>query len=64
MPKTINMICEEFKYYCVSQSEEVLDTIITYTYSKDKEELIRRMDYLMTSTVKNFIYSGCLEFVK
>ncbi|WP_308005861.1 lanthionine synthetase LanC family protein [uncultured Chryseobacterium sp.] len=62
-PKTINMICEEFKYFCLSQPEEVLDTIITYTYSKDREELIRRMDYLMTSTVKNFIYSGCLEFV-
>lgn len=62
-PKTIKMVTEEFKYFCLSQPEEVLDTIITYTFSKDREEFIRRLDYLVVSTVKNFIYNGCLEFV-
>lgn len=62
-PKTIKTVSEEFKYFCLSQPEEVLDTIIAYTYSKNREELIGRLDYLVVSTVKNFIYNGCLEFV-
>ncbi|WP_343658988.1 lanthionine synthetase LanC family protein [Chryseobacterium sp.] len=63
MPKTLRTAVEEFRYFCRSQSEDQLAAIIAYTYSRDKDELFSRLDYLVTTTVKNFLYNGCLEFV-
>ncbi|KFF21067.1 lanthionine synthetase LanC family protein [Chryseobacterium sp. JM1] len=60
-PKTIRTVNEEFKFYCLSQPDEVVDMVVKYTHSKDKEDLIKRLDYLVVKTINNFIYNGCLE---
>ncbi len=62
-PKTIRTVSQEFKFYCLSQPVEVVDVIVKYAHSKDKEDLIERLDYLVLRTIKNFVYNGCLEFV-
>ncbi|KMQ64617.1 hypothetical protein ACM46_10220 [Chryseobacterium angstadtii] len=63
-PKTIRTVCAEFKFYCLAQPDEVVDKVVKYTHSKDKADLIERLDYLVIRTIKNFIYNGCLEFVQ
>lgn len=62
-PKTIRTVCAEFKFYCLSQPDEAVDRVVKYTHSKDKADLIERLDYLVIRTIKNFVYNGCLEFV-
>jgi hypothetical protein len=61
-PKTTRTVCTEFKFYCLSQPDEAVDMVVKYTHSKDKADLIERLDYLVIRTIKNFVYNGCLEF--
>ncbi|WP_172283451.1 lanthionine synthetase LanC family protein [Chryseobacterium sp. LAM-KRS1] len=63
-PKTTRKVCAEFKFYCLSQPDEAVDMVVKYTHSKDKADLIERLDYLVIRTIKNFVYNGCLEFVE
>lgn len=61
-PKPFHQILDELKNYCNHQSQDVLKVFSRNTGSIDVEDFINRLDYLVISKVKQFIYEGVLNF--
>lgn len=53
----------EIKEYCASQSEETIKEFIENSGSKDAEDLVKRLDFLIIDKIKQLLYDNILEFV-
>lgn len=62
-PKSINQALAEIKYFCQSQPEEIIKEFTINTGSLDVQDFIKRLDFLVTHKIKQFLYDGILEFI-
>ncbi len=53
----------EIKEFCTSQSEDMIKEFIENSGSKDAEDLIKRLDFLIIDKIKQLLYNNILEFV-
>ena len=60
---TIKQALLEIKYFCQSQPSEAIEEFTKNTGSKDVEDFINRLDFLVTHKVKQLIYDGILEII-
>ncbi|RPG31577.1 MAG: hypothetical protein CBB72_012025 [Muricauda sp. TMED12] len=61
-PKSIKTALYEIQHYISAQSERELKSLILYSESKNKSDLLERLPFILTYQVKILIADGVLEF--
>ncbi len=59
---TFNQALTEIKLFCRSQPPEILEEFVVNTGSKDVQDFINRLDFLIIYKVKQLLYDKILEF--
>lgn len=62
-PKTVNQALTQIKHFCKSQSRQNLEEFSVSTGSRNVDDFISRLDFLVTHKVKQLIYDGILILV-
>jgi len=60
--KSINQAIMEIKFFCKSQPKQVIEAFIVNTGSKDVDDFISRIDFLVNHKVRQLLFDGILEF--
>ena len=61
-PRAVTLALSEITFFCQSQTDEALKPVILQSNSRDRNELIKRLPFIVLYQVKQMICDGMLSF--